>query len=184
MIMFTQRQEEIFQGMMLGDGYLENRGTANTRLQIRHAISQRSYVDWLYQEFENFVAKPPRQIGEAYFFRTRSYPWLTSLRKVYYPDGTKRIPSDLFLTPLGLAVWFMDDGYLDQKAAYFCTHAFDTQSIERARIMLSRYHLESGLVRDRNHFKIRLKVVSTPLFIKLIQSYIHSSLLYKISKAP
>lgn len=169
---------------MLGDGYLEDRKTANARLQIRHAISQRLYVDWLYKEFRNVVSKPPRQIGEAYFFRTRSYSWLTELRQRYYPDGVKCIPSDLCLSPLGLAVWFMDDGYVDQKAAYFCTHAFDSTSIRRAQDILAQYHFESGLVKDRNHFKIRLKVASTPSFIQTILPYMHPSLLYKIRVAP
>ena len=169
---------------MLGDGYLEDRKTANARLQIRHAISQRLYVDWLYEEFKDLVAKPPRQIGEAYFFRTRSYPWLTDLRKLYYPDGIKRIPPDFSLSPLGLAVWFMDDGYVDQKAAYFCTHAFDAISIRRAQDILAHYRFETGLVKDRNHYKVRLKVASTPEFIQIIRPYVHPSLLYKIRVAP
>lgn len=180
----TQRQKEILHGTLLGDGYLEDRGTANSRLQIRHAISQMAYVDWLYNEFKNFVSKSPRQIGEAYFFRTRSYVWLTDWRKIYYPNGIKEIPPFLSLSHLSLAVWFMDDGYVDQKAAYFCTHAFNDLSIMRGRSILLQFGLETGIVKDRNHYKIRVTVASTPKFIAMIKSHLHPSLLYKIKQTP
>jgi hypothetical protein len=182
--MLTQRQEEIIVGTILGDGYLENRGTANSRLQIRHAISQREYVDWIYGELAALVAKSPRQIHEAYFFRTRSYKFLTYLRQKFYPQGVKIVPEDIFLSPLSLAIWFMDDGYVDQNAAYFCTHSFDSESLRRIQNLLLRYDLATSLIKDRNHYKTRITVASTKKFIQLVKPYIIPSLLYKIRIAP
>ena len=58
--MLTKRQEEILTGILLGDGFLENRGTANSRLQIRHSLKQRDYVNWLYDELVNLSIHIPR----------------------------------------------------------------------------------------------------------------------------
>ena len=167
-------------GTMLGDGFLENRGTANSRLQIRHSLKQQEYVDWFYKEFSSFVLSAPRKIGDAYFFRTKSLPLFSKWRKRFYKNGKKIVPKDISLSPLSLAIWFMDDGYCDKKAAYFCTHSFQTQDLHHLQKILLRYGLESGLIVDRKHFKIRLLVKSTPTFIKMIRPFMHSSLLYKL----
>lgn len=180
----TKRQEEIFLGTMLGDGSLEDRKTANSRLQIRHSLKQRDYVDWLYNEFQNLVLSKPRQIENAYFFRTRSLPLFTQWRQKFYKGGTKIIPQDISLSPLSLAIWFMDDGYFDKKAAYFCTHCFDKQNLHHLQKLLRKYGLESSPIIDRDHYKIRLFVGSTPRFISLVKQYIHPTLLYKIGIAP
>ncbi len=102
--MLTKRQEEILFGKMLGDGSLENRGTANSRLQIRHSLKQRDYVDWIYKELSNFVLAMPRKIGNAYFFRTRSLPIFTKWRSRFYKNGIKIVPKDISLSTLSLAV--------------------------------------------------------------------------------
>ena len=182
--MLTKRQEEILFGKILGDGFLENRGTANSRLQIRHSLRQRDYVDWIYKELSNFVLAMPRKIGNAYFFRTRSLPIFTKWRNRFYKNGIKIVPKDISLSTLSLAVWFMDDGYCNKKAAYFCTHSFNSQDLNHLQRLLSKYSLESGLILDRGHYKIRLRVKSTPKFIELVKPYLHPSLLYKIGIAP
>ncbi len=169
---------------MIGDGSLEDRKTANSRLQIRHSLKQRDYVDWLYAELQNFVLSKPRQIGDAYFFRTKSLSLFTQWRQKFYKLGKKIIPRDISLSPLSLAIWFMDDGYFDKKAAYFCTHCFEGESLNRLQQLLRGFGLENGPILDRGHYKIRLRVGSTPIFIDLVKQYIHPTLLYKIGIAP
>ena len=169
---------------MLGDGSLEDRKTANSRLQIRHSLRQRDYVDWLYNELQNFVLSKPRQIGDAYFFRTKSLPLFTQWRQKFYRGGKKIIPQDIFLSPLSLAIWFMDDGYFDKKAAYFCTHCFTNDNLNHLQKLLRGFGLESSLILDRGHYKIRLLVGSTQTFINLVRQHIHPTLLYKIGIAP
>ena len=178
--MLTKRQREILLGTLLGDGFLENRGTANSRLQIRHSLKQREYVNWLYSQLANFTSHIPREIDKAYFFRTRSLPLFTQWRNRFYKNGVKIVPKGISLSPLSLAVWFMDDGSCDKEAAYFCTHSFNIQDLHHLQKILLGYGLESGLIVDRSHFKIRLRVKSTPNFINLVKPFMHSSLLYKL----
>jgi hypothetical protein len=182
--MLTKRQEEILLGTILGDGSFENRGTANSRLQIRHSYKQRDYVNWLYGELANFVLSKPRRIGDAYFFRTRSLPLFTKWRERFYKNGIKSVPKNISLTVLSLAVWFMDDGYFNKKAAYFCTHSFTKEELIRLQKCLIKFGLESSFILDRGHYKIRLFVGSTPRFVELVKQFMHPSLLYKIGIAP
>ena len=43
-------------------------------------------------------------------FSTLSHIELEEVRKSFYVNRRKVIPEDLGLTPLAMAVWFMDDG--------------------------------------------------------------------------
>ena len=77
----TKRQQEFVIGKLLGDGSLENRGTAHSRLQIRHSIHQKEYVDWCYRQIREFVPSAPKQHKDSYYFRTRSLPMFTKIRR-------------------------------------------------------------------------------------------------------
>ena len=51
----TRRQREIIVGKLLGDGHLESMNNGRTyRLKIEHSLKQKEYVDWFYQEFEEW----------------------------------------------------------------------------------------------------------------------------------
>ena len=111
-------------------------------------------------------------------------PLFTKWRTQFYVDGKKVVPKNIFLTPLSLAIWFMDDGYFNKKAAYFCTHSFSNESLNYLQSVLLEYGLENSLIIDRGHYKIRLKVHSTPKFFDLVRPYMHPTFLYKIGIAP
>ena len=40
-------------------------------------------------------------------------PFFEDLRRRWYPDGSKRFPADLELTPTLTKFWYVSDGYLD-----------------------------------------------------------------------
>ncbi len=181
------RQYQLVIGKLLGDGSLENRGHANSRLQIRHSIKQQAYVDWSYFLLQDLAASPPRRFRQAYYFRTRSLPIFTKMRRAWYlPTGRKIIPSFIKLTPFILAVWFMDDGYFDQhwRSFWLCVHCYRQEEIEFLRAQLAKMGLEWRKIRDRNHYKLRLISSNREKFISLVRPYILPSLLYKIGIAP
>jgi LAGLIDADG DNA endonuclease family len=49
-----------------------------------------------------------------------SLPCLNIYREWFYPQGIKIVPTNIadHLTPLGLAHWFMQDGYKHLKECY------------------------------------------------------------------
>ena len=83
-------QREIVIGTLLGDGTM--RCKTNALLEINHSITQRTYVDWFYDQFKTFVSTPPRSRkgnGDriAYRFVTRSLPEFTPYFHLFYEAG-------------------------------------------------------------------------------------------------
>ena len=57
----SKRQKEILIGLILGDGHLEKLYTPTLgRLKIEHSYKQKDYVDWIYNEFRNWVRSKPK----------------------------------------------------------------------------------------------------------------------------
>lgn len=50
----NKRQEEILNGIMLGDGYAEKRGD-KTRIRIRQSLLKERYVTYLFNELKNLT---------------------------------------------------------------------------------------------------------------------------------
>lgn len=111
-------------GMTLGDFNLQLHGV-NARAQTSHSPKVRDYVElkgvimrqipglrFSYKD----VVHENRKLGKSYpqiKIWTSTHPFLTKLRaRLYRPE--KRINKGILesLTPLGLALWFMDDGHL------------------------------------------------------------------------
>ena len=50
-----------------------------------------------------------------------------SLHRLFYAQGKKQVP-EVELSPLAMAVWFMDDGCRSRNAVYLNTQQFDWHS--------------------------------------------------------
>ena len=56
--MLTQQQQEIFNGLMLGDGSLEkHKNGKNGKLKITRAKKDRNYLEYHSKIFQNFTLK-------------------------------------------------------------------------------------------------------------------------------
>ncbi len=185
----TQRQKEIIIGCILGDGYLRkipNRKDAF--LEINHSVKAKEYADWKYKELENIVKSAPRirrqnkgVFKQAYRFFTRQMPELSQLWESFYENGKKVIPKGFTLTPLALAVWFMDDGSKTQKGdVYLNSQQFDFASQRRLLHALRILGIRARMNKDGKYYRIRIYKESLPRFFKLIFPYIHPSMRYKI----
>jgi hypothetical protein len=145
-------QRDIVIGSLLGDGGM--RCKTNALLEINHSVRQRSYVDWKYHHLADLVSTPPKmRRGNggriAYRFVTRSLPVLTPYFRLFYESGVKRVPH-LELSPLILAVWFMDDGSRSRSAVYLNTQQFDEGSQRRLLgLLLDQLGLQGSLIETR-----------------------------------
>jgi recombination protein RecA len=122
----SEVQHAIVVGSLLGDGSM--RCKTNALLEIDHSLERRSYVDWKYRWLADLVRTPPKaRAGNgrriAYRLVTLSAPALTSYFYLFYQAGRKRIPY-VELSPLALAVWFMDDGCKSRSSVYLNTQQF------------------------------------------------------------
>jgi hypothetical protein len=183
---FTQEEKQIIIGKLLGDGYLriQPRRT-NAILGINHSVKQKDYVDWLYQRLKKFVNTPPKIRKSnggriAYRFTTRQHSGLTVLFKKFYLDNKKSIPREFHLTPLILAIWFMDDGSKSHKTYYLDTDKFDIKDQIKLQNALISYSISSTLNRSRQYFRIRIATKDAQKFTQIIRPYVIPSMLYKL----
>lgn len=114
-----QEQRDLLVGLLLGDGHLETQTNGRTfRLKVEHSESQADYSEWLFQKFKSLcdqtkVYRRERTDGRVSVgFTTRASGTFRFYAQQFYVGRQKRIPPMIhkMLTPLGLAVWFMDDG--------------------------------------------------------------------------
>lgn len=193
----NSEQKQILVGSLLGDAHLESRYVLGcATLRIEHSYKQKDYVDWLYDKFRNWVRTPPqkrvrRSWGkqqEKYGFITYGHRILGKFRDMFYKNRIKIIPKDieLYLSPLSLAVWFMDDGSIKSskhRGMFLNTQTFSYSDIERLRKTLKHKFLtETVTKKDKNGLQIYILGKSAEGFIRLIRPYIISTMEYKIPR--
>lgn len=179
----SETQRSVIIGSLLGDGAM--RCKANALIEFNHSIAQKDYVDWKFQQLVQLVRTPPRsRQGNggriAYRFVSLSLPELTPYYRTFYSGGHKTIP-DLTLTPLALAVWFMDDGSKSYRAVYFNTQQFDAESQQRLlKILKEQWGIDAALNRDKTYYRIRVAVRSVPRLREIIGPHLLPQLAYKL----
>jgi recombination protein RecA len=179
----SEVQHDIVVGSLLGDGAM--RCKANALLEVNHSARQRRYVEWKYRSLAEFVRTPPRARNGnggrvAYRFVTRSLPVFTPYFRLFYGEGKKRVP-ELELSPLALAVWFMDDGCKSRRAVYLNTQQFEVDDQLRLLALLrEQWEIEGALNRDKCYHRIRISVDSTERLKKIIEPHLLAELRYKL----
>jgi hypothetical protein len=187
----TSTQHAVLIGSLLGDGTLRRqRGKLNALLEVNHAYASRDYVDFKHDVFEEYVLTPPkRRKGNgkrvAYRFTTRSLPVFTRYFDRFYPDGHKLVPKDLKLSPLALAVWYMDDGSKSRSACYLNTQQFGQEDQETLQgILRDQFSIESNLNRDKQYTRIRVTTKGTIKLFELVQPHVIDCFRYKLGEDP
>lgn len=189
----TSEQRDIIVGLTLGDGHLETQNNGKTyKLKIEHSVFQKEYLDWLYKKFQNWVRMTPKLRTKdskpfSYHFSTYSHELLEFYGKQFYNKKKKIIPDNIeeLLTPLSLAIWFMDDGSLKSKrhnAYVIHTLGFQRNELERIQVVLNKkFGIEAKLHKQKEKY-LRLYIPSTSAekFRNIVTPYIIPSLKYKL----
>ena len=147
----TQRlsplQWEVVLGGLMGDGALSpTRSGHGARFRWGHGVRQAGYADWKASLFANIGTSRSTNDRGAVFHDLSPLPELAELREAVYLAGRKFLSADYLkqLTPLSLAVWYMDDGTFTQRSqgmqartaggsgrSEICVEAFDASTRER-----------------------------------------------------
>lgn len=193
-LVLTDRQRQLLEGMLLGDAHLERQsGRAVARLKIEHSQSQAAYVDWKYHEWRDWVLTPPSvrrktsrpgtqslNIG----FSTLSHGELEEVRQRFYPEGRKVVPFDVMVTPLSLAVWFMDDGSRKSRECrglYLNTQGFSALGVETLREHLrAAYGLRTTQRQQSDGLQIYVPADVVERFVEIVHPHMHPSMCYKL----
>ena len=189
-----EKIRSIIVGTLLGDGHLETQNGGRTwRLKIEHSVKQKTYVDWLYEHLENWVLQPPKEKTKVVKGKTYTNIWFSTVsdgkfrfygQQFYDKDGKKHVPSRInkMLTPIALAVWFMDDGSAksrQHKALILNTQCFSKSEQKLLIKTLSeKFEIEANLRPQREGYQL---IIPRPeKFIELVKPYLLTDFYYKL----
>lgn len=116
-VSINQKTRDLIIGTTLGDAHIHQRKeTHNPWLGVKHCIQDIDYLEWKYEILKaaHLTGAPPYYYNKGFCFNTACHPALQEFRNLFYPDGHKIVSAKILgmVTPLSLAVWFMDDGNL------------------------------------------------------------------------
>lgn len=194
-----ERCRNILVGSILGDGNLTpvSKRKGESQLHVSYHSKFLSYLKWMHNELASLGVNPirPKKGYEQYQFYTKPSKDLGKLRQTFYPHGKKIVPISirkLLCDPLSLAVWYMDDGSLDNRARYhfnssFATYNFSQDNCERLReTLLRNFGIQATIQKSRMRGKVYLRLYilaeSMERFITLVAPHILPCFAYKISK--
>lgn len=176
----SEVQKQVLIGTLLGDGHISKQ---LKRLEFGHSIKQFEYLYWKNNVFENFSNyEKPSSNEKICWATTRTDNLFEKYRDIFYPDDKKIIPEDVLnqIEPLGLAVWYMDDGSSNGSRIILCTDAFSQKDVINAKEILNkRFDLSFRHSNSDNRLFIS-NYKDASKFVELIKDKVISSMQYKL----
>lgn len=200
-VRLSDQQWQVVLGGLMGDGNLSpnRRGRHGVRFRMGHGPKQVAYLDWKASLLGNIKqSRTVRPNGSVHVDLT-PLPELNDVRSVvYWGDGKKHLTEDYLkaLTPLALAIWYMDDGCftlrskgLQERTAggsgriEICVDAMSETSRARLVAYLRDVHGVNSVVRTRGTRQqnvLQMTTAGTARFQEIVAPYVHPSMAYKL----
>lgn len=128
---FNKESRSLLIALLLGDGTIcKGKNSKSCSMKIHQGRKQEEYARWKAEQLDKFGIPNSGVVeykmstnfthGEkwsSYVCRINSNPFVNVLRRVIYKPEGKIFSRKLLnrLTPLGIAIWYMDDGSLNFK---------------------------------------------------------------------
>ena len=200
----SQNEKQILMGGLLGDSYYNKSKNA---IRFYHSLKQLEYLKWKYNFFINNTNNICRNIyshsrvindKEYYSCSFEIYnkkhcidDFMLYIKKnLYSNDGRKKISLKYLneLNPLGLAVWWMDDGCicLSKRNRYgkLATECFNyEENILIQKYFKNKWDIDVSVCIEKNkYYFIRFNVTAMKKLIKIIYKYVCEipNMIYKI----
>ncbi|OGI31413.1 MAG: hypothetical protein A2271_02800 [Candidatus Moranbacteria bacterium RIFOXYA12_FULL_35_19] len=189
----TEIQKGFLIGKILGDGSLISTLTGKSfRLQVEQKAEHKDYVFWAAEIFKGWVLTQPKYLAQhqSFRFRTISHPQMTEFRKTFYPVKRKIIPLNIkkiFVHPISLAVWFMDDGSLStsKKTVTISTHSFSREeNLLLIDCLKNNFNFQANLNWDSKGNRLYIPVGNIKKFKEIVFPYMHPDMIYKLPLTP
>lgn len=134
-------------------------------MQVAHSTKQECYLRYKHDLLKEYSTtggirysktyNDRYKLGytEEYRFKTKCDPIFNTYRELFYPDGKKIVPDSISeLDELGLAIWFMDDGYRtgrNLKGAVFATHSFSEEDKQKLlNLLQNKFGLKCSIQKE------------------------------------
>lgn len=183
-------------GCLLGDGHIEKNG----RIQVFHSIKQKEYTLWLMELFKKFFKvtyrertcklkdsdKEYKQVG---FYVTGNKYTKLIRQYTYKPNKTINMRQLNKLSPLGLAIWYLDDGCLSfikkdnkikSRQIILNTQGFSYEE----QLIICEYFKTKGIEchihKDKTSYRIWMNGTNGSFFLSIITPFIPECMYYKL----
>jgi len=205
----SNQELQIIVGGLLGDAHIRQKyykgSPCNAHVIFKQGPKQEGYLRWKAETLEDLITKSKVRKNKAgqFEFSTKSLPKFNPFVKLF--GKPKKITRKMLnlLDPLGLAVWYMDDGCLaieywkrldgtyriKRRRIVFSTECF---SFKEHRIMKRYFKVVWGIDvtigsvhkyrtdKDTQH-KIILNYTNAKKLVDIDKPHVHQDLLYKIN---
>jgi len=169
-----ERQLEILDGIMLGDGHLDG---SSVSARLTYGCKYLETLQDIELCFEQVHFSNPWRSKNGYWhFKSSFCLDLKKQKERWYVDskGEKIIPNDVRITPLSAYWWFVGDGYQVDYGLQLCTESFKSQEV--LVVKLRDLGFESRITPSNNRMRICGK--SAPNFLNWISSNVKISSQY------
>jgi recombination protein RecA len=176
-------------GSALGDGSLRYHSDHNVSLRIGHGAKQDAYAKWKASLFAGVIGYEGRNSRGGISFDTIPMYELAEVYTNAYRNGKKHPSQNLIdhLSPLAVAIWYMDDGTLyggqtrhgkpRTARASLSLAGFELE----ARVALQRWFIEQGIeCNTSTHGNLIFTVDGTKRLHSMIARFVHPSMDYKL----
>ena len=189
-------------GLILGDGSID-KGVSKRAFEIKSI--NRDYIDNIAAEIKScsgFKSKithcPEHYSGgcnhkESWSFRIMAHPYFAKIYHDFYDDYRRRIITGRaleWLTPYGLANWYMSDGYvclvgktkgvIRSRRVDLCTDRYSIDNIHKIQeCLLNKFCINTSMIHRDNHCRIRIAYTSYNDFFEMVYPYLVPSMRYK-----
>lgn len=186
-------------GMVAGDaGIRQQKGCRSVSLRIVHSIKQKEYLEYkrdilqnLFKEWEIPIHLFNNSGYPGVRLETRNHPRLRTIYKWFYRDRKKMVSKRVleYLTPIGIAIWYMDDGSLSFKRREGKIHGREVHlntycSLEEAKVIQGYFRevwdVSWTIVPNKGLFRLRMGAKEAQRFFKLIEPHVIPVMRYKI----
>jgi hypothetical protein len=185
-------------GLLLGDGYLNNRSGEGARMAVKQSIVHKEYLFSNYEFFykrgyctslePRLYTRTLKDKDKSYFgyeFNTFTFRSLVWLHKLFYKNGKKVVPSNIseLLTPLALAVWLSDDGGWVGSGVRIASNNFTLEEVEiLIEVLRKNFKLDCTIqkISLKDKYSIYIKKNSILKLRSLILPHLHPSMSHKL----
>ena len=210
MIQLTPFHKSVVIGLLLSDGWLTRASVTNKniRLGLKQSLSHSLYLWFVFLLLSHYCSSYPSFISfktketstYALQFFTRSLPCFTEIYSLFYVEGKKIIPENIYnlLTPVALAHLIMGDGNADKHGLILCTDSYSIEDVVRLmNVLIIKYRLNCSIFIKASKYpspkgwaqpegqaspRIYIKSESMPVLRAIVGPFMSTGMLYKLGE--
>jgi len=184
---------DIIVGLILSDAWLhKGKPHWNAQLQFKQSLNHFPYFWYVFNLLSHYCSKLPSlkiskrldKQNSSINFHTRALPCFTEMYNLFYVNGVKVIPANIYdlLTPAALAHWIQGDGVARSHGLIICTDSYKVEDVAKLiNVLKIRYNIDCILrFHSPTQPRITIRAKSMGILRKIVIPYMHDSMLYKL----